>query len=350
MITVQPDMTDADLMLFAQEFRDEILTKAQATSSESFCYAISLPMEAHLMSHGFECELTEGSVAGGCHFFLTLPDGRILDPTADQFRKPKGSEMPPVYLGERPAWYGKKGEPMKPVKLPRPDAEHRELHSFFSALAERGVGGEKENAARKLEHLCRYFDFTKRKAADMKDIFANVAKTIKKDHEARHLMTFPRCSDSAQWVKWAIANGLNCETTLRTDKDWKLSLYAHVGIGNLKAVSTLAERIAFAFEQSWQRFSKTPGVLVTDRSIFMRGLYDGMQDDIRKHGEPLPTPPARKPEKGKRSKANSATCAIHPYTLAVELGRALRIDTPTEKILSIIDARTGTIQDQQQAA
>ena len=39
------------------------------------------------------------------HFYLLLPDGRILDPTASQFIAPDGSDMPEIYLGAKPEWY-----------------------------------------------------------------------------------------------------------------------------------------------------------------------------------------------------------------------------------------------------
>ena len=39
------------------------------------------------------------------HYWLKLPDGRILDPTASQFKTPEGEEMPKMYLGEKPKWY-----------------------------------------------------------------------------------------------------------------------------------------------------------------------------------------------------------------------------------------------------
>jgi hypothetical protein len=34
-----------------------------------------------------------------------MQDGRIIDPTADQFYTPTWAEMPPVYIGELPDWY-----------------------------------------------------------------------------------------------------------------------------------------------------------------------------------------------------------------------------------------------------
>ena len=39
------------------------------------------------------------------HVWLKLEDGRILDPTADQFTNMDGSAMPAVFLGKKPDWY-----------------------------------------------------------------------------------------------------------------------------------------------------------------------------------------------------------------------------------------------------
>ena len=48
-----------------------------------------------------------GTVEGWDHCWLRLADGRIIDPTADQF----GNGMPKVYIGTLPAGY--KEEPRK---------------------------------------------------------------------------------------------------------------------------------------------------------------------------------------------------------------------------------------------
>lgn len=39
------------------------------------------------------------------HFWILLDDGRIIDPTADQFNEIKKINAPKVYLGEKPNWY-----------------------------------------------------------------------------------------------------------------------------------------------------------------------------------------------------------------------------------------------------
>ena len=62
---------------------------------------------------GIEATLSEGEIELGGHnkgitinhFWLTLKDGRIIDPTASQFNGMGREDMPKVYLGEKPEWY-----------------------------------------------------------------------------------------------------------------------------------------------------------------------------------------------------------------------------------------------------
>lgn len=109
-------MTDKQLVATVRAFRSGILgPKGQ---SKDQCLAVCAPLQSFLQSaFGFETELVEGELAEGrfiCnHFWLKLPDGRILDPTADQFVN--HCTMPDVYLGVLPSWY-----------KPAPIKEHHE--------------------------------------------------------------------------------------------------------------------------------------------------------------------------------------------------------------------------------
>ena len=73
--------------------------------SASMCFAVCAPLQSLLGLQGIETELIEGAVGKWEHFWLRLPDGRVLDPTADQFRAPGGKTMPNVYIGALPGWY-----------------------------------------------------------------------------------------------------------------------------------------------------------------------------------------------------------------------------------------------------
>jgi hypothetical protein len=97
----------AEIVTFAKDFRDGML---RDKSSAWMCRAVCMPLSTLLVMQGFDVDLTEGTVI--CdeyeieHTWLTLKDGTILDPTADQFNEHISYwDMPPVYLGEKPQCY-----------------------------------------------------------------------------------------------------------------------------------------------------------------------------------------------------------------------------------------------------
>ncbi len=70
------------------------------------CFIICDPLEGLLKESGIAATRIDGNVEGWDHCWLELGDGRILDPTADQFPNLAGPEpIPPVFLGLRPHWY-----------------------------------------------------------------------------------------------------------------------------------------------------------------------------------------------------------------------------------------------------
>lgn len=85
-------MTDPELIDFAIEFRKGIL---DGRASWGMCFAVSAPLATLLRLHGVDGELEESAVGVSNHFWIRLADGRVLDPTADQFDE----ALPPVYLG-----------------------------------------------------------------------------------------------------------------------------------------------------------------------------------------------------------------------------------------------------------
>lgn len=87
-------MTDEELIEEAREFREGILG---GLDSAGMCYAVCWPLAAYLrVAHGINCEQVEVDWGDGNHVYLELPDGRVLDPTYDQFDE----NGPAVYLGE----------------------------------------------------------------------------------------------------------------------------------------------------------------------------------------------------------------------------------------------------------
>lgn len=100
-------MTEKQIKKLAEGFRIGMISNS---SSRSMCFAISAPLQGYLSACGVQCELVKGELAtmqGICeHYWLKLPSGKILDPTADQFNGIAGSkDMPKVYLGEQPVNY-----------------------------------------------------------------------------------------------------------------------------------------------------------------------------------------------------------------------------------------------------
>lgn len=90
-------MTDTELINFASDFREGIL---EGRTSEGMCFVIAAPLESLLRICGVGSRLIMGDLEETNHCWLLLDDGRVLDPTADQFNGPGVSPLPPVYLGE----------------------------------------------------------------------------------------------------------------------------------------------------------------------------------------------------------------------------------------------------------
>ena len=90
-------MNDRQLVEVSREFRRGLLS---CESSEMMCMIVSSALGGYLSAvFGIECEVEEVDFGHTNHVWLKLADGRILDPTADQFG------LPAVYLGEVPEKY-----------------------------------------------------------------------------------------------------------------------------------------------------------------------------------------------------------------------------------------------------
>jgi hypothetical protein len=72
------------------------------------------------------------------------------------------------------------------------------------------------------------------------------------------------------------------------------------------------------------------------------GLYDGMMNEARDAGQRLPgRAPARKRPKAKRAAVPpDSGLHIHPYTVALGLGKKIRFSVPLEQITAELEAVT----------
>src|SRR5262245_16916546 len=99
-------LTDKELVKFTTEFRRGLL--GRRGRSHRKCFMVCAPLMTLLNREGVRCELRQSTVYPGVfeceHIWIRLADGRVLDPTADQFNEHFGRQMPKVYLG-KPAKY-----------------------------------------------------------------------------------------------------------------------------------------------------------------------------------------------------------------------------------------------------
>jgi hypothetical protein len=105
----------------------------------------------------------------------------------------------------------------------------------------------------------------------------------------------------------------------------------------------IARHIAHSFRELLKQFGRLRGVTACDRKVFLHGLYDGMMGDIRGAGERLPSAtPSRlkrsKPKKG--AVALEPGLAVHPYTVALGLGRQIRFAVPLDEITAELERST----------
>jgi hypothetical protein len=203
----------------------------------------------------------------------------------------------------------------------------------LEALAERGVDGEKLAAQRKIDRLKARFDFEVPSAAHHPDLFQG---SFKRSSKAKWIYSFqPAEFDVANAVKWAIesATGIRC---LHRDCD----LLAEAAPGAANRLASIAEHISQSFRTLLAKLSTVNGFSVADRGVFMMGLYDGMMNDLRDVGQPLPSRPvSRRKGRLKKQAVSPATALhVHPYTLAVGLGRQIRFSVPLQEIAAELDS------------
>lgn len=186
----------------------------------------------------------------------------------------------------------------------------------LQALAERGVGGERAVARRKLARLEARYDFAAPAVADGPDLFSG---RFTRSTAARPIYSFKRHeSPVASSVKWAIeaATKVRC---LHRGAD----LLAEATPTTARRLSEISDHIAQSSRVLLERFCALDGVTAADRSAFLMGLYDGLMNDVRDPGQRLPGGSySAKKRKARTAPANPAAgVRAHPYSIAVSLGK-----------------------------
>ena len=221
------------------------------------------------------------------------------------------------------------------ANLKTPNSRARALLSKLQALAERGIDGEKTSAQRKIARLKARFDFTAPDPTETPDLFLG---SFKRASQARWIYTFGGHEfDVANSVKWAIESATNIPCMYR-GRD----LVAAAAPSTANRLTDIAGHIADSFRILIDKFSAVDGVSVTDRGVFVMGLYDGMMNEVRNVGQRLPSRPgSTKMPRGKKRALTLATgLNIHPYTVAVSLGKQIRFSAPLEQITAELEAAT----------
>jgi hypothetical protein len=220
-------------------------------------------------------------------------------------------------------------------KLKPANAKARIMLGKLQALAERGVDGEKLVAQRKIARLKARFDFGAPGPAENPDLFRG---TFKRSSNAKRIYSFtPSEFDVANQVKWAIetATGIHC---LYRGCD----LLAEASLSTASRLAGIAEHISRSFRALVAKFSAVSGVSVADRGVFVMGLYDGMMNDPRDLGQPLPSRPAQR-RRGRTKKLAETPATglhVHPYTLAVGLGKQIRFSVPMQEVAAELERLT----------
>ena len=223
----------------------------------------------------------------------------------------------------------------------------RALLEKLERLADPANGGTPDEIAtanHKLERLRNRYDFSAPDPAanGQMDIFAGI-RSKRKARRAAHLYTFhPNDREVANSVKWAIeeATGIPCYFCGE-------DLTAAVTAGTANRLAKVASHISQSFKTLLDQLGTLQGVTPSDRRLFVRGLYDGMMNDARGVGERLPGDGNvhRGRRRAKKTKKKSSTerppqLAVHPYSVALALGRQIRFAAPVDTIAAELERAT----------
>ena len=209
----------------------------------------------------------------------------------------------------------------------------RALLAKLEALAERGVNGEKTAAQAKLSKLKARYDFS---AADKttEDLFKGCFRPATIAQPIFEHTTSAR--DVIDFVKWTIESETGIRCLFRGDQ-----LMAEATPSTAAQLKTIASTITDNYTQLWKRFSHAPGVNPADRPNFVRGLFDGMTGD-EAPGQLLPSriePRTPKKRTTKKAVGYVAGLNLHPYSVAVNLGKQIRFCVSLNNITAELEQK-----------
>jgi hypothetical protein len=214
-------------------------------------------------------------------------------------------------------------------------AAARALLKKLEVLAERGIDGEKISARNKIARLKARYDFVVPQPDETPDLFSGKFHRARK---ARPIYSFARAEfDVASCVKWAIESATKIPCIYRDGE-----LLTEATAATARRLREIADHIASSFRALIAKFSAMDGMSVSDRAAFVMGLYDGMMNEARTAGQRLPSrAPTRTKRQQKQQKLRAASPTphlhIHPYTLAVNLGKQIRFSAPVEQIAAELE-------------
>jgi len=213
---------------------------------------------------------------------------------------------------------------MKPA-----NAKARALLLKLQALAERGINGERDVAAVKIARLKAACDFTAPDPTEAKaDIFGG--RRFARSGTAAPIATMTPATEAILWtVKAVIENRTGIVCLVRDGQ-----LLAEATPGTLADLARITGHVALAFADLWRDYSQVAGVQPADRSAFLSGLYDGLMQEARPAGQRLParaTVPKLARAK-KRAVKLAPGLELHPYTVAVPLGKGVRFSMPLDEL------------------
>lgn len=203
----------------------------------------------------------------------------------------------------------------------------------LKSLADAGVNGEKTNALEALAKLEARLDFDAAIEEDAGDLFAGIHITPCRSGESHCLLEFePQDSDIAAFVKWTLENRFSIRGSFRAI-DNRQTIWIEARAFDMPALVKLAEGIRSDFAKLWDDFRQLTASTAGARKPFVMGLYDGLMNETRPAGQMLP--PVRVAPLGKAKRKAVAAApgvAIHPYSIALDLGHRIRVSTPVTTV------------------